>query len=127
MPDNTAEPALMLMETVAASGPWAAAIAQAGAARNDLPAPESYYDLLRPLCGHLDIWHTHYNHIMKDATGVVEWFKGSSLRPYLAALDEPMRAAFTAQYTDHVTRAYPARADGKVMLRFPRLFIVAVR
>jgi trans-aconitate 2-methyltransferase len=126
MPDNTSEPALMLMESVAASGPWAAAIAKAGGMRYDLPRPEHYYDLLRPLCRHLDIWHTHYNHLMKDAAGVVEWFKGSSLRPYLAALDGPTRAAFTARYTDEIARAYPALADGKVMLKFPRLFIVAV-
>src|SRR5262249_43232954 len=46
MPDNTNEPALALMEKVAASGPWAAALAQADAARNDLPSAEAYYDLL---------------------------------------------------------------------------------
>jgi trans-aconitate 2-methyltransferase len=127
MPDNTNEPALMLMEKVAASGPWSAAIAQAQAARNDLPRPEDYYDLLRPLCSHIDIWHTHYNHIIESHAGVVEWFKGSSLRAFLAPLDAAMREAFTARYTDEIGRAYPARQDGKVMLKFPRLFIVAVR
>jgi trans-aconitate 2-methyltransferase len=127
MPDNTNEPALMLMEKVAASGPWAAAIAQAQAARNDLPRPEDYYDLLRPLCSHLDVWHTNYNHIIESHAGVVEWFKGSALRPFLAPLDAAMRETFTARYTDEISRAYPARHDGKVMLKFPRLFILAVR
>ena len=127
MPDNTREPALRLMEKVAAAGPWAAAIAQANAARNDLPRPEDYYDLLRPLCSHLDIWHTHYNHIMADHAGVVEWFKGSALRPFLAPLDAAMRDPFIAHYTDEIRRAYQARYDGKVMLKFPRLFILAVR
>jgi trans-aconitate 2-methyltransferase len=41
-PDNTNEPALMLMGKVAASGPWTAAIARVDAARNDLPSPEDY-------------------------------------------------------------------------------------
>jgi trans-aconitate 2-methyltransferase len=127
MPDNTHEPALMLMEKVAASGPWAAAIAQANAARNDLPRPEDYYDLLRPLCSCIDIWHTHYNHVMAGHTGVVEWFKGSALRPFLAPLDAAMRATFTARYTDEIAHAYPVRYDGTVMLKFPRLFILAVR
>jgi hypothetical protein len=36
-------------------GPWTAAIAQVDAAPNDLPHPEDYYDLLRPLCSHIDI------------------------------------------------------------------------
>ncbi len=127
MPDNTREPALTLMEKVAATGPWAAAIAQANAARNDLPRPEDYYDLLRPLCSHLDIWHTHYNHIMANHAGVVEWFKGSALRPFLAPLDAAARETFIANYTGEISHAYQARADGKVMLKFPRLFILAVR
>ena len=121
MPDNTKEPALMLMEKVAASGPWASTIAQASAARNDLPRPEDYYDLLRPLCSHIDIWHTHYNHIIENHAGVVEWFKGSALRPFLAPLDATMRDTFIARYTDEIRRAYPVRYDGRVMLKFPRL------
>ena len=127
MPDNTNEPALMLMEKVAARGPWTAAIGAANAARNDLPRPEGYYDLLRPLCSHIDIWHTHYNHIIENHVGVVEWFKGSGLRPFLAPLDAAMRETFIAKYTDEIRHAYPARFDGKVMLKFPRLFILAVR
>jgi trans-aconitate 2-methyltransferase len=127
MPDNTNEPALMLMEKVAESGPWAAALAQAGAARNDLPSPQAYYDLLRPLCRRIDIWHTHYHHIIANHTGVVEWFKGSGLRPFLVPLDATMRATFTDKYSDEIRLAYPARFDGRVMLKFPRLFIVAVR
>ena len=121
MPDNTNEPALMLMEKVAAS------LGQSNAARNDLPRPESYYDLLRPLCSHIDIWHTHYNHIIESHHGVVEWFKGSGMRPFLAPLSAAMRETFLANYTDEIRSAYPARFDGKVMLKFPRLFILAIR
>jgi trans-aconitate 2-methyltransferase len=127
MPDNTNEPALMLMEKVAASGPWAAAITRANVARNDLPRPEDYYDLLRPLCSCVDIWHICYNHLIESHEGVVEWFKGSGLRPFLAPLDAAMRETFIANYTDEIRRAYPARSNGKVMLKFPRLFILAVR
>lgn len=127
MPDNTNEPALLLMEEVASSGPWAATLAAANAARNDLPSPGGYYDLLRPHCSHLDIWHTVYNHVMAGPEGVVEWFKGSALRPFLAPLDGDMRDGFVAAYTAQIARAYPACFDGKVLLRFPRLFIVAVR
>jgi trans-aconitate 2-methyltransferase len=125
LPDTTHEPGLALAEKVAASGPWAGAIAQV--ARNHLPRPEDYYDLLRPLCSNIDIWHTHYNHIMENHAGVVEWFKGSGLRPFLAPLDAVMRETFIADYTDEITHAYPARSDGRVMLKLPRLFILAVR
>ena len=127
MPDNTKEPALMLMEKVAASGPWAAAIAQAKGARHDLPRPEDYYDLLRPLCSGIDVWHTHYNHIIDNHEGVVEWFKGAAMRPFLAPLNARMRETFLMNYTEEIKLAYPACLDGKVMLKFPRLFILAVR
>ena len=121
MPDNTQEPALTLMEKVATS------LAQPSPARSDLPHPEDYYDRLRPLCRHLDIWHTHYNHVLADHRGVVEWFEGSGMRPFLAPLSAAGRTSFIARYTEEVRRAYRARPDGKVLLRFPRLFIVATR
>jgi trans-aconitate 2-methyltransferase len=127
MPDNTNEPALALMREVGASGPWAAKLMASHAARDDLPTPDGYYDLLRPLCAHIDIWHTHYNHVMTGPEAVVEWFKGSALRPFLNALADNERAAYLAAYTTEIARAYPARFDGRVLLKFPRLFIVATR
>ena len=127
MPDNTAEPALALMCEVATRGPWAAQLALAAAARDDLPTPAAYYDLLGPLCAHLDIWHTVYNHVMAGPEAIVEWFKGSGLRPFLSPLDDDMRRDFIADYTARIARAYPRRHDGRVLLRFPRLFIVATR
>jgi trans-aconitate 2-methyltransferase len=127
MPDNTAEPALVLMQEVAEKGPWAGKTGLADAARNDLAAPEAYYDLLKPLCSRIEIWHTIYNHIMAGPQGVVEWFKGSALRPFLSALDARMRDDFVAAYTARITEHYKPRFDGQVLLRFPRFFIVATR
>jgi trans-aconitate 2-methyltransferase len=127
MPDNTTEPALALMRETAGAGPWAAKLATAAAARDDLPTIGGYYDLLRPFCSHLDIWHTVYNHVMAGPEGIVEWFKGSALRPFLSPLDDEMRNGFVADFTARIAQAYPSRFDGKVLLRFPRLFILAVR
>lgn len=127
MPDNANEPAVAAQEKLATSGPWAAAMAQAKRRRKLLLRPEEYYDLFRPLCRRIDIWHIHYNHLMDDHASVAEWFKGSGLRPLLAPLDAAMREAFLSRYIDEISRAYPPRCDGKVMLRFPRLFIVAER
>jgi trans-aconitate 2-methyltransferase len=127
MPDNTNEPALALMRAVAARGPWVERLASESAARDDLPTIGEYYDLLRPLASHLDVWHTVYNHMMDGPQGIVEWFKGSALRPFLSLLDEGQRAGFLAEFKAQVSKAYPARFDGKVLLRFPRLFIVALR
>ena len=93
-----------------------------------LPAPEVYYDLLKPVCARIDIWHTIYNHVMAAPRAIVEWFKGSALQPYLSPLDDAaLREKFLAVYTEKIAAAYKPRFDGKVLLRFSRLFIVAVR
>jgi trans-aconitate 2-methyltransferase len=127
MPDNTDEPALALMREVAEEGPWTAVLARTAAARDDLPSPAAYYDLLKPVCAHLEIWHTVYNHVMAGPDAIVEWFKGSGLRPFLSPLDDDTRGRFVAAYSARLAEAYPVRFDGQVLLRFPRLFIVATR
>jgi trans-aconitate 2-methyltransferase len=126
MPDNTREPANALQGDVAASGPWAKELA-AAVPRSDLVSVEAYYDLLRPVCRQIDIWHTIYNFVMATPQAIVEWFKGSSLQPYLALLDAPAREKFLAAYSERVSAAYKPRVDGTVLLKFPRLFIVATR
>ena len=127
MPDNTREPATMLQGEAAASGPWANDPAIKAAPRADLPPPDAYYDLLKPVCTQIDIWHSVYNHVMASPQAIVEWFKGSSLRPYLSVLKGAAQEEFLAAYTEKIAAAYKPRFDGKVLLRFPRLFIVAVR
>jgi trans-aconitate 2-methyltransferase len=127
MPDNTDEPALALMREVAARGPWAHNAAVNHAARDELPSPEAYYDLLKPLASRIDIWHTVYNHVMEGPEAIVEWFKGSALRPFLASLDATLAGEFVAAYTAEIRQHYKPRFDRKLLLRFPRLFIVAVR
>jgi trans-aconitate 2-methyltransferase len=126
MPDNTREPANALQGEVAASGPWAKDLA-AAVPRSDLLSPEAYYDLLRPVCRQIDIWHTIYNFDMATRDAIVEWFKGSSLQPYLSLLDGAAREKFLAAYSERVSAAYKPRVDGTVLLKFPRLFIVATR
>jgi trans-aconitate 2-methyltransferase len=125
MPDNLAEPTHQLMREVAAAGPWAEKLR--GVARAALPPPRIYYDALKPFAARLDIWHTIYNHVLDDADAVVDWVRSTGLRPFLDPLSPDEQKAFRAEYTARIAKAYPAAADGKVLLRFPRLFIVAVR
>jgi trans-aconitate 2-methyltransferase len=127
MPDNTRESSHALQREVAVSGPWEDYPEMKAAPRGDLPAPEIYYDLLKPVCTQIDIWHSIYNHVMPSPQAIVEWFKGSALQPYLSPLDAAAREKFLAAYAKKIAAAYKPRFDGKVLLRFPRLFIVAVR
>lgn len=127
MPDNLAEPSHVAMEETAADGPWAETLAGAGLARDPLPGKAVYYDRLAPLSARFDIWHTIYTHPLDGPEGIVEWVKGTGLRPYIDPLDDAQRAAYLAAYQARIAKAYPARIDGKVLLWFPRLFIVAVK
>ncbi len=86
-----------------------------------------YYDLLAPRAAAVDIWRTTYEHVMPDAGAIVEWVKGTGLRPYLAELTESERTRYLSEYLAAIDLAYPKRVDGKRLFSFPRLFIVAVR
>jgi trans-aconitate 2-methyltransferase len=121
MPDNTREPSHMAIEDIAKR------FGVKVRARLDLPSVQTYYDALKPLSRRLEIWHTIYNHAMADVEAIAEWFKGSALRPFLADLDPARTKAFLAAYIDEIRPHYPVRADGQILLRFPRLFLVAVR
>jgi trans-aconitate 2-methyltransferase len=128
MPDNLDEPAHRLMREVATGGPWAAKLAASSAARAPQLGAAWYYGLLRPLCSKVDLWRTTYYHFLRGgAEAVVEWFKGSGLRPFLEPLNAAERAAFLERYTAAIAQTYPIFADGGVMLPFPRLFLMAIR
>ncbi len=87
MPDNTREPALVFSARSARAGRGRIIRRSRPPRGIDLPSPEGYYDLLKPACSHIDIWHTVYNHVMASPQAITEWFKGSSLQPFLSPLD----------------------------------------
>jgi trans-aconitate 2-methyltransferase len=127
MPDNLAQPAHQLMREIAADGPWAGKLAQAAQARAERRDATWYYRLLQEHVGTLDIWRTTYHHPLAGAAAVVEWFKGTGLRPFIDPLDEDEKAAFLARYQAAIEQAYPILPNGILLLPFPRLFIVATR
>ena len=97
------------------------------AMRETVAPPAVYYDRLRPGAASVEIWHTAYYHPLADAPAIVEWVKGTGLRPYLDRLGEDERTAYLAAYQARIAEAYPPLGDGRVLLKFPRLFVVAVR
>ncbi len=124
MPHNSDEPSHRAMrETYARVRPGAADPRAGGRVEN----AAFYYDLLAPSARSVDIWQTTYEHVLEDAAAIVEWVKGTGLRPYLEALEPARRAQFLEEYTRAIDQAYPARRDGRRLFSFPRLFIVAVR
>lgn len=127
MPDNRQEPTHRLMREVAAEAPWREPIGDAERLRTDLLGAGAYYDLLAPQAARVDVWHTVYQHPMASAGAIVEWVRSTGLKPYIDPLDAGLRESFLAAYERRIDGAYPVRADGKRLLAFPRLFIVAQR
>lgn len=89
--------------------------------------PEEYYDLLSELFARFDMWETVYYHTVDSPSGVIEWYRGSGLRPYLDALGEERSKEFLSELSERVKAEFPVRKGGKVILKMPRLFFVAVR
>jgi trans-aconitate 2-methyltransferase len=124
VPNNFEEPSHRLMREL--PGPWSERVAQVRE-RARVGVPAYYYDRLAPSARHVDIWQTSYEHVMDDAASIVEWVKGTGLRPYLDVLEPAEREPYLAAYTAAIDVAYPPRADGKRLFTFPRLFVVAMR
>lgn len=127
VPDNVDEPSHSAMRSVAADGPWAETLKRHQPERDPMQSPQEFYDALAPLSSELDIWHTHYQHVLADHEAVVEWVKGTGLRPFVDPLAPEQRDAFLHKYLQEIKKLYPTSVDGKVLLRYPRLFVVAVR
>ena len=127
MPDNGDQPCHLAMREVAESSPWADRLSKAEDARAAIGTFEDYYRLFRQAGCDVDLWRTTYVHPLAGASAIVEWFKSTGLKPYTDPLSNAERSEFLARYEAKMAAAYPAQPDGKVLLRFPRLFIVASR
>lgn len=128
MPDNLEEPAHRLMRQVADEGPWAGRLGDAAKARSERNDAAWYFRTLRAAGASVDVWRTIYHHPLSGGpAAVVEWFKGTGLRPFINPLGDAERADFLARYQAGIARAYEILPDGTILLPFPRLFFIATR
>jgi trans-aconitate 2-methyltransferase len=86
---------------------------------------DEYYDLLTPHTASLDIWETEYLQELSGPDPVLEWVKGTGLRPILNGLSDAERAVYLEEYARRLRAAYPERPNGRTLYPFRRLFIVA--
>lgn len=127
MPRNHGAPSHTLMEAAIAKRPALVERLKTKPRSHPPGDPGSFYDLLRPLSRSVDIWETEYLHVLEGADPVVEWTKGTALKPVLDSLEPAEREDFLAEYKTACRQAYKPRADGKTLFPFRRIFIVAVK
>jgi trans-aconitate 2-methyltransferase len=123
MPHNHDAPSHVAMHEAAEQGAWRAQLRNVRSIR-PVGTPADYYRVLAPVARQADIWETEYLHVLEGDNPVVEWTKGTGLRPYLDALKEPERGAFLAAYAARIAALYPKQPDGRTLLPFKRLFIL---
>ncbi|RIL06281.1 MAG: trans-aconitate 2-methyltransferase [Proteobacteria bacterium] len=125
MPNNDGEPTHRILHALWRDARFAAALGAAPPAVRVQPGAW-YAERLLALGCEVDVWETRYLHRMPDAAAIVEWVKGTALRPVLSRLDGAPRDAFLAAYHERIEAAYP-RGEHGVWFPFPRLFFVAQR
>lgn len=125
VPDNLMEPSHVLMRETAENGPWAETLANVG--RDTFQTPREVYDHLKPGCSKVDIFHITYYHCLENHAAIIEWVKGTGLRPYLDPLSAEEKESFLSEYMKRLEKAYPSTYDGRVLLPYPRLFVLAVK
>lgn len=89
--------------------------------------PQFYYNALAPILQNIDIWETEYLQILQGENPILEWMKGTSLRPILHALDEVERTEFLNEYAELLNQYYPQDRHGNTLFPFKRLFILGNR
>jgi trans-aconitate 2-methyltransferase len=124
MPRNHDFATHRLMRQVATEGEWRERL-EGAREPSPVKSPEFYYDLLATRSAGFTIWETNYIQIMDDVQAIIAWLHGTGLRPFLARLTEAERPVFLDRYAALLAEEYPARADGKILLPYPRLFFIA--
>ncbi|MEU3411255.1 trans-aconitate 2-methyltransferase [Streptomyces sp. NPDC006658] len=128
VPDNLDAPLHALLRDLAAAPRWRSRLAGVPRGTDSVHPPGFYLDRLARLGCAADVWQSTYQHVLEGEDPVLDWVKGTGLRPVLTALaDDPgAREAFLAEYRDLLRAAYPSAPYGTV-LPFRRLFAVAVK
>ena len=76
----------------------------------------------------MDAWETTYLHVLPGPDPVVEWYRGTGLRPFLEVLEaDAERERFVADYLESLRPHYPPHAAGGVLFPFRRIFLIAYR
>jgi trans-aconitate 2-methyltransferase len=125
VPGNFDQPSYQALRELAGSDRWRPALAGVRFNRQATD-PAQYADLLARAGFEVDAWETTYLHVLHGDDPVVDWYRGTGLRPVIAALAPGQAGEFLADYRARMSEAYPAAPYG-TLFPFRRVFTVAVR
>lgn len=123
VPDNFTEPSHTLLIDLRMSPRWCDKLGDDKARGASVERPERYLSALVDAGLDADVWQTTYMHVLPGEDAVLEWVKGTALRPVLSALEGDERDDFVAEYAAALRVAYPKQPFGTVF-PFRRTFAV---
>ena len=124
VPDNFAAPSHRLMRELAESDAWRGALTGVLRTSDAVARPAEYLELLTAQGLLTDVWQTEYLHVLTGPDPVLEWVRGTALRPVLAVLSTEAAADFEVEYASLLRKAYRTGVAGTVF-PFRRTFVVA--
>lgn len=123
MPANFDQPSHTLMRSLAASRRWRSQL-EGVLVDDPVASPEGYFRMVAAVGRRVDIWTTEYLQVLEGEDPVLDWVRGTALRPVLDRLGTSEAEEFVAEYRIALRSAYPRRADGTTLFPFRRVFIV---
>lgn len=127
VPANFDQPSHILLHELARSDRWSDLLGHLVRPEPVLE-PAGYLAALMDAGATADVWSTTYLHVLHGADAVLEWVRGTALRPYLTALEGAGGSApddFLRAYSAVLRAAYPQDRHGRTLFPFRRIFSVA--
>ena len=111
VPQQAKHPVQQILQQMAKSEPWREKLQ----AKNFYTLSESeYYDQLSERSTDFRMWETVYFHEMPSHESILEWYRGTGLRPYLAQLQESDRPIFEQELLEQIKQTYPVQKNGTI-------------
>jgi trans-aconitate 2-methyltransferase len=123
VPGNFSSPSHASMRRLAGEPQWADKLSGVMRPTDWVGTPESYAAVLLDAGMDADVWETTYLHVLQGDDPVLQWIRGTGLRPLLAALSALDAEEFSRQLAAELRRAYPKGPHGTVF-PFRRVFAV---
>ncbi|MFF3512060.1 trans-aconitate 2-methyltransferase [Streptomyces sp. NPDC002573] len=125
VPGNFDSPSHQLLREIVHSARWKDRLAHTLRHDDAVLTPHAYLEHLTGLGCETDVWETTYLHLLQGEDPVLDWVKGTGLRPVLTELGDEAEE-FLADYRTALREAYPPTAHGTVF-PFRRIFAVATK
>lgn len=123
VPGNFGAPSHVLMRELAQSARWRKQLGGVLRHEDAVAEPALYQELFLKGGARVDVWETTYSQLLQGENPVLEWVRGTALRPVLGALSPSDATAFEHEYAAVVAKAYPAGEHGS-NFEFRRIFMV---